>query len=55
LETTKNLKDEMKQRMQEQRDYFNTEEAGYLEVDEANDLERTFKVKQDDIKGLVGI
>ena len=55
LKTTKILKDETNLRLQEQRDYFNTEEAGYLEVDSDNDRERTLKVKQSEMKEMVGI
>ena len=55
LSKTKVLNDEMKQRLQEQSEYFNTEEAGYLEVDSDNDRERTLKVKQDELKSMLGV
>lgn len=45
LKKNKIISDETKLRLQEQRDYFNTEEAGFIEVDEDNDRERTLKVK----------
>ena len=55
LEKSKVLKDEMNKRLHEQSDYFNTEEQGFLEVDSDNDLERTLKVKQDDLKQMLGV
>lgn len=45
LKKTNEITEEMKLRLQEQRDYFNTEEQGYLEVDSDNDRERTLKIK----------
>ena len=39
------LKNEMRQRLKEHGQYFNTEQAGYLEVDSDNERERTLKVK----------
>ena len=55
MNKTKLLNDEMKQRLVEQGDYFNTEEAGILEVDSDNDRERTLKVKQEDLKEMLGV
>jgi hypothetical protein len=45
IKKNKIINDETKLRLQEQRDYFNTEEAGFIEVDSDNERERTLKVK----------
>jgi U3 small nucleolar RNA-associated protein 7 len=51
------LTEEIDLRLQEQKDFFNTQQQGYLEVDpeEDGDRERTLKVKQDQLKGLLGV
>jgi len=57
LHTETTLKKEGDTRLQEEKDYFNTEQAGYLEVDheEDGDRARTLKVGQDQLKTLLGV
>ena len=54
LSRTTVLNDEAGSRLKEQHSYFNTEEAGYLQVDEDNDREKTLKVKQDQLGKMLG-
>lgn len=43
---SKVLNSEAHLRLQEQNQFFNTEDHGYIQVDEDNDRERTLKVSQ---------
>ena len=45
LSKTHVLNEEATTRLKEQSSYFNTEEAGYMQVDDDNDRERTLKIK----------
>jgi len=49
------LSEEMRKRLNEQENFFNTEENGYIELDEDNDRERTLKVKQGELKSMLGV
>ena len=44
VKKSKELNSEAKLRLEETNQYFNTEEHGYIQTDEANDRERTLKV-----------
>ena len=55
LKKTTVLKDEGDSRLQEQSSYFNTEEHGYIQTEEDKDRERTLKVKQKDLKEILGV
>jgi len=54
LRKTTVLKDEGDTRLKEQSSYFNTEDHGYIQTEEDNDRERTLKVKQKDLTGMLG-
>ena len=55
LQKNQMLQTEMKQRLTDYGEYFNTEKAGYLDVDSDNERERTLKVKQDELKGMLAV
>ena len=49
------LNTESRLRLNEQNQFLNTEDHGYLQVEDDNDRERTLKVKQDELKSLLGV
>jgi hypothetical protein len=49
------LKTEATLRLEEANKYLNTEDHGYIQLDEENDRERTLKVKQEDLKSMLGV
>ncbi len=51
LNKSKEVNDEIKTRLREQGQLFNTEDRGYLEVD--HERERTVKVTQSQLKDLL--
>lgn len=51
LNKTKVLKEEITQRLKEQDQLFNTEDRGFLEVE--NERERTLKVTQSELKEIL--
>ena len=53
LEQTRQLKEETHLRLQEQNEFFNTEQSGYIETE--TDRERTLKVTQNDLKNILPI
>ena len=57
LATHQTLTDEANKRLHEEKDFFNTEQAGYLEIDEEEDGERarTLKINQKELKNLLGV
>jgi hypothetical protein len=55
LKKTNLLQDEGDTRLKEQSNYFNTEDYGYIQTEEDNDRERTLKVKQKDLKDILGV
>lgn len=42
-------------RLEEQNRFLNTEDSGYIQVDEDNDRERTLKVSQKELQGMLGV
>ena len=52
---TKELTTEAGLRLEEANKYLNTEDHGYIQVDEDNDRERTLKVSQGDLQNMLGV
>jgi len=52
---SKVLNSEAHLRLQEQNQFFNTEDKGYIRVDEDNDRERTLKVSQNQLTNMLGV
>ena len=42
-------------RLEETSKYLNTEDNGYIQLDEDNDRERTLKVSQQDLSNMLGV